>query len=335
MEEPNVATPVNGLLPLQQRRLLLILPPGLRRAPNGLVCRLPNLVQCVQAFAPRAKPGVIRRQAQCWLQEDGVAIGAVPALLWLIAGVHIDTEWWAQTVHVWDAQLAAAAGSAVIDVSDDSDAEAEAGAMQRLQARVVQLEGMNLALTGKLRKAGKQIWHLKRKVGKLTVTPSTQPLSFEVAKRSDRDGAWLTPASVHALALRKSLAHVSSNMLGAVLLVDLHASTVSRCEFRSASALLRTAHSFFQQICLSNELGSFSFAQHPWLLVCAVRSDATNSSVWQRSKLMGTQIDASYLTAMPDDSLAAPALVTAETKTFADQADGGTSVNCGRLRSAR
>ena len=166
MEEPNVATPVNGLLPLQQRRLLLILPPGLHRAPNGLVCRLPNLVQCVQAFAPRAKPGVIRRQAQCWLQEDGVAIGAVPALLWLIAGVHIDTEWWAQTVHVWDAQLAAAAGSAVIDASDDSDAEAEAGAMQRLQARVVQLEGMNLALTGKLRKAGKQIWHLKRKVGK-------------------------------------------------------------------------------------------------------------------------------------------------------------------------
>eukprot|EP00969_Alexandrium_andersonii_P292742 12938304-Alexandrium_andersonii.AAC.1 len=65
-------------------------------------------------------------------------------------------------------------------------------------------------------------------------------------------------------------------MLGAVLLIDLHAATVSRCEFRTACALSSAARCFFQLLCLGSELGNSSFAQRPWLLAVAARSDAAN-----------------------------------------------------------
>ena len=112
---------------------------------------------------------------------------------------------------------------------------------------------------------------------------------FQIARKGKRH---LTDKGATALAIRRNLSNVSSKDLGSVLLQDLSHQTICRAEVKAAAALVVDAQDFFD---LAEEALKESAASANTISVHSFRSDATNSAVWQKSKLLNAQLESVYV----------------------------------------
>ena len=109
---------------------------------------------------------------------------------------------------------------------------------------------------------------------------------FKVFKRGkglDGRGGRLSLNSIFSIGLRRSCTSIAAADFAAVSMIDLSAQTVLRCELRTAAAICHSMRSFVSaalDACFeSHRCGSWS------VMAIGIRADATNSSVWRRSKL--------------------------------------------------
>ena len=114
---------------------------------------------------------------------------------------------------------------------------------------------------------------------------------FAVEVRGSRN---LTLRGTMALAIRRNLSTVSCADIGSVILSDVSRWSVARAEVRAAAALTASAKYFFAEaerryFAPPPQTGSFP------LIVHGFRSDATNSSIWQRRKLTSLELESSTL----------------------------------------
>ncbi len=163
---------------------------------------------------------------------------------------------------------------------------------------------------------------LKRKLGSVTaqyekklkaITCENKSTTLELTT-SGKTGKRLTIGSIMSLGIRRNFANLAASDFGMVVLKDVSASTVIRSEIRCAAALVSDMKSFCTlniidffkgddddpiaaitspprplEISGSDSLNlhkSVSSSQLGWnLFIVALRSDATNSSIWKREKL--------------------------------------------------
>ena len=138
----------------------------------------------------------------------------------------------------------------------------------------------------------------QRLVAKHQKTLSKQPLAldditsnFPVIKADGRGGR-LSLSSVFSIGLRRNMTSIASADFSALSLTDVSFQTVLRCELRTAAAI----HESFR-LFVSNALDSLMVNKDSWgLCAVGVRADATNSSVWRRSKLHVVEATFTHLT---------------------------------------
>lgn len=100
---------------------------------------------------------------------------------------------------------------------------------------------------------------------------------------------WLTPQGVIALAIRRNLSNCATSDLGLVLMCDISRWTVTRAEVKASACLLASSRLFWTRWREDVLAGGYSTT------VIGYRQDATNSAIWNRCKLMGLEMDASYI----------------------------------------
>lgn len=159
----------------------------------------------------------------------------------------------------------------------------------------------------KLHAARNKLRHMKQKTRRTEQRATTSKRAAAADKANDPNaelqmqwkkgrqpglhGKQFTKQGQMALAVRRSLSNIAAKDLGSVLLTDVSGTSINRYEVELAAAL--TASS--QQFHLHNEerfnhhTGGWNVAFH------AFRSDATNSSVWQRSKIMVADLLSAYV----------------------------------------
>lgn len=117
------------------------------------------------------------------------------------------------------------------------------------------------------------------------------------------NSGWLTPAGLLSPAIRRNLSNIATSDVGLILMMDLSRWTVCRAEIRAAACLNASAQRFWQvwreQLRSTSQHDSFS------VTVVSYRQDATNSAVWQRSKLQALELEAGYIyiSALKDEDL--------------------------------
>ena len=129
--------------------------------------------------------------------------------------------------------------------------------------------------------------------------------SFAVTKRGRKlDGrkGRLSLNSIFSIGLRRCCSNVAAADFSALSMVDVSGQTVLRCEVRTAGALVQTMRQFvaegmdlaFQHHLKSQECVSES---QEWFSVMSIsyRCDATNSSIWRRSKLHVLEASVQYV----------------------------------------
>ena len=139
---------------------------------------------------------------------------------------------------------------------------------------------------------------------------------------SGKTGKRLTAASMLALGLRRNFANIAASDFGAIILRDMSAGTVIRAEIRTGTSLVVDMRVFgtFSLDCMTASgvqasvpdrllLGPPHPLQHrdvshtdlPWkLCFVALRSDATNSSIWKREKLHVLEAEMGLVTSPVD-----------------------------------
>ena len=110
---------------------------------------------------------------------------------------------------------------------------------------------------------------------------------------------WLTPQGLLPVAIRRNLSNLATADIGLVLCMDLSRWTCARAEVRAGACLIASSRSFWrawqQQIWGTRQ-------EHHSLTVLAYREDATNASVWRKSKMMALDIEARHAADIsPDD----------------------------------
>lgn len=151
-----------------------------------------------------------------------------------------------------------------------------------------------------LRNHGKQKDRaLKRISNKLVaISDSTEHVdeSFTLRKRGkgvDGRGGRLSLNNIFSIGLRRSCTSIAAADFAIVSMVEVSAQTVLRCELRTAAAICQSMRLF-----VSFALDS-CFEQHrtgQWsLMAIGIRADATNSSVWRRSKLHVVEATVMYI----------------------------------------
>ena len=100
-----------------------------------------------------------------------------------------------------------------------------------------------------------------------------------------------------ALAVRRNLSSIACADIGMVLLADVSRWAVARAEVRAAGALMASARSFFFR---AWEIFKDAFVEVPEFLlyVHGFRSDATNSAIWQRRKLVALELESAPLSVL-------------------------------------
>ena len=126
---------------------------------------------------------------------------------------------------------------------------------------------------------------------------------FKVFKRGkglDGRGGRLSLNSIFSIGLRRSCTSIAAADFAAVSMIDLSPQTVLRCELRTAAAICQSMRLFVSaalDACFeSHRCGSWS------VMAIGIRADATNSSVWRRSKLH--VVESTVLFVSDHDSLA-------------------------------
>jgi hypothetical protein len=125
------------------------------------------------------------------------------------------------------------------------------------------------------------------------LAPQDQAAMVDADFRIERRGSKrLSVKGTLALAIRKNMANVGGADLGAVILEDLGKKAVYKSEMDLAGSFIaafRSFHETCEEDMKDGPNASFAVACH------AFSSDATNSSVWQQSKLHSTLLQSSYL----------------------------------------
>jgi hypothetical protein len=108
-------------------------------------------------------------------------------------------------------------------------------------------------------------------------------------------GKRLNSKSKLALAIRRNMSNIASSDIGSVLLIDISHQSINRYEVDLAAALTAASRGFYNR-CEEELLAASSNVSSHWQFVvhCA-RSDATNSGVWQRSKLQVADVFSMYI----------------------------------------
>ena len=106
-------------------------------------------------------------------------------------------------------------------------------------------------------------------------------------------GKRLNTKSRMALAIRRNMSNVAASDLGAVLLFDISHQTVCKYEIELGATLVMESRRFHQR---HEALFAQSVEPGSWQLAChVIRSDATNSGIWQRCKLQAADAASLYV----------------------------------------
>lgn len=168
--------------------------------------------------------------------------------------------------------------------------------VNRKKALIVHLQGAKKMLQQRVRRLHKSMEAMNEKHQKeLSKIKDEANATFHIQRTSDKPKAWLTPQGSVAVALRRNIGNVACSLLGHVVLQDLSGCTVSRCEVKSAAALVAHSQMFYEQM-----MHAFRTATTPaqCLSIHTVREDATNSGIWRKSKLANMEIESFYTTNM-------------------------------------
>ena len=122
---------------------------------------------------------------------------------------------------------------------------------------------------------------------------------FAITIRGKRN---LTLQGSMALAVRRNLSSIACADIGMVLLTDVSRWAVARAEVRAAGALMASARSFFFRAweTFKDALVQAREDEVPdfLLYVHGFRSDATNSAIWQRRKLVALELESAPLSVL-------------------------------------
>ena len=179
----------------------------------------------------------------------------------------------------------------------------------RKQDEITSLKGKLKAAQQKVRRA--QAQH-EATLAKQRQEPSGKS-GFELARTSGgqsdaskKKWEWLTPQGALALAIRRNLSNVATADIGPVLCDDVSRWTVTRSEVRAAACLMKDSHNFWEDwradCCLQPEDSRSADAFS--VTAISYRQDATNSAVWNRSKLCALELEASYIPPCSAEDLA-------------------------------
>ena len=179
----------------------------------------------------------------------------------------------------------------------------------RKQDEITSLKGKLKAAQQKARRAQSQN---EAAVAQQRQEPSGQT-GFELARTSggqsdasQKKWEWLTPQGALALAIRRNLSNVATADIGPVLCDDVSRWTVTRSEVRAAACLMKDSHNFWEDwsadCCLQPEDSRSADAFS--VTAISYRQDATNSAVWNRSKLCALELEASYIPPCSAEDLA-------------------------------
>jgi hypothetical protein len=146
------------------------------------------------------------------------------------------------------------------------------------------------ALRNELHATKKQLARLKAEDSEdaSALAPHEQQYDLNHHFQVDRVGKNKTRLSVKsrfALAIRRNLTNVAARDLGAAILEDVSHQSINRYEIECGAALVGSFRAFHADC----------YAEKPQLIVHSIRCDATNSSVWQQSKLHGLELTTSCL----------------------------------------
>lgn len=139
------------------------------------------------------------------------------------------------------------------------------------------------------------------------IAKSAENQEFQVVRlgkgRSGR-GARFSRESMFSMALRRNVSNISAGDFVLVVLEDVSGQPITRFESMCGSALIAAMQAFMVDLydyCFSNLPAQVAQSHIPimeaeWKLACvSFTSDATNSNIWQRRKLMVTEASAAYI----------------------------------------
>ncbi len=116
---------------------------------------------------------------------------------------------------------------------------------------------------------------------------------------------WLTPQGSIALGIRRNLSNISCSDIGLTLLDDISRWTVARMEVKVSACMVSDAVKFFDAWKSDKLLSRANNSEA--VLIASFRQDATNSGIFNRSKLIALELDASFTcTLVPSGAYEAP-----------------------------
>ena len=118
-------------------------------------------------------------------------------------------------------------------------------------------------------------------------------------KRKDKGNAWewLTPQGSLALGIRKNFSNIASSDIGITLCDDISRWTVTRMEVRVSACMVANSYQFFR--CWKEH--ACNEEQNEWqpVTIISFRQDGTNSGIFNKSKLIALELEASYKLDIP------------------------------------
>ena len=167
-------------------------------------------------------------------------------------------------------------------------------ANKRLKRQATQLE-RDWQAVKEITKTGTNSQAIK----KIKTWASTKRSTLELQTRGHSNKR-LTAESVLSVGLRRNFSNIAACDFGSTILFPLSHQTVTRCEVRTSSALKGSLSSFvleglrecyeLHDACKDLVAPTRSYS----LMTIALRSDATNSSIWRRQKLHLCEVTAGF-----------------------------------------
>ena len=165
-----------------------------------------------------------------------------------------------------------------------------------LQKQAERKQGALKLLRNSGRKKDRALTKASNKLAVASMNPEGVDESFTLRKRGkgvDGRGGRLSMNSIFSIGLRRSCTSIAAADFAIVSMVEVSAQTVLRCELRTAACICQSMRLFVSSAldkCFEH------YRAGRWSLVAiGVRADATNSSVWRRSKLHVVEATVMYI----------------------------------------
>ncbi len=121
--------------------------------------------------------------------------------------------------------------------------------LSRRNALITHLQSSKRIIQQRVRRLHKDMENMKdQHKQELIKIKHGENSAFHIERKSDKPKSWLTPQGTVAVALRRNIGNVSCALLGHVVLQDLAGCTVSRCEVKTAAALVAHSQMFYEQL---------------------------------------------------------------------------------------